>query len=237
MSAFLEVLIKLVSILMLLLFAASILLLILTYRKPKKISLKSIAITAAVSFLSLLVFSVLSGYRPSFFLWLLLAVIGVVIGSFWAKTTQVFSTGDQVMSRNSVWYLVAWGAIFALAQLITIITNRPPEIAMAMLVMSTGTVWGTNGSIVNRYLKISTGKSIGDQLKTYLGKDKTVDPYQVYKKRFASLKADFEAGKLSAESFRSALEELRFEDADGTWWQIAEDGRWLKWDGSQWVFH
>jgi hypothetical protein len=64
---------------------------------------------------------------------------------------------------------------------------------------------------------------------------KQSDPFKATSERFVLLKADLEAGKLSAESFRSALEELRFEDADGTWWQIAENGRWLKWDGNQWV--
>jgi hypothetical protein len=64
---------------------------------------------------------------------------------------------------------------------------------------------------------------------------KQSDPFKATSERFVLLKADLEAGKLSAESFRSALEDLRFQDTDGAWWQIAEEGRWLKWDGNQWV--
>lgn len=151
---------KVVSIVMVILFALSILMLVLTFRKPKKISLPSLAITLGLSLLSLVIFSAIIGYRVSFWIWLLIALIGGTIGYVWAKTTKIYLENDQVKSQNSIWYLVVWGAVFVLNQLIIIITNRPPGIAMALLIMSTFVVWGTNGNIIQRYFRLQPALGI-----------------------------------------------------------------------------
>ncbi len=44
-----------------------------------------------------------------------------------------------------------------------------------------------------------------------------------------------EEGKLTPEDFQQALHNLRTQDQGGPWWQLAEDGRWLKWGGATWV--
>ena len=154
MGTFISTLLKIISIMMTLVFIASVLLLIFTFRKPRKVSVLSLIITIAISLLTLVIFSSLIKYEPPFWLWIVMAVIGIAVGWFWARTTRVYIKGEQVMSQNSIWYLVVWGAVFAINQLITIITNRPPDIAMALLILSTATVWGTNGDIIRRYFKI-----------------------------------------------------------------------------------
>lgn len=59
---------------------------------------------------------------------------------------------------------------------------------------------------------------------------------------FTALKEDLfilrqqrEEGKITSEDFQQALHSLRTEDRSGLWWQLAEDGSWLKWDGAAWV--
>jgi hypothetical protein len=148
------VLSKFFSMLMLLVFVLSILMLVLTFRKPKKINLRSLGIALAMSLFSMAIFSAIIGYQASAWIWLLMALIGGVIGWFWARTTQVYVENNTVMSRNSICYLVVWGGVFALNQLITITTSRPPNIAMPMLILSTFIVWGTNGNIIKRYFNL-----------------------------------------------------------------------------------
>jgi hypothetical protein len=154
MDIILGIILKTISIIMLIVFILSIVLLIITFRKPKKVSIPSIAITIVISLITLIVFSSLTQYAPPAWLWLFLVVIGIAIGIFWARTTRVFTKDNQVMSQNSILYLAVWGGIFAINQLITIATNRPPDVTMALLLISTGTVWGTNGAIINKYFKI-----------------------------------------------------------------------------------
>jgi len=153
MGTFIAVLLKIVSIVLMIVFIASVALLILTFRKPKKVSIPSLLIAIAISLITLIIFASLTRYNPPLWLWFLMAILGIAIGWFWARTTRVYIKGDQVFSRNSIWYLVVWGGIFVLNQLIIIITNRPPDITMALLIISTATVWGTNGNIIMRYFQ------------------------------------------------------------------------------------
>ncbi len=65
---------------------------------------------------------------------------------------------------------------------------------------------------------------------------KPASPAADLQARFAALKADLDWGAISRDGFLQQVNELRFQDASGIWWQIAEDGQgWLMWDGSQWV--
>jgi hypothetical protein len=160
----LSILMKTISTVMLVVFILSVVMLILTFRKPRKVSILSIAITIATSLATLAIFSTLIRYEPPAWLWLLMTAAGIATGLFWARTTNVFVQGNQVMSQNSILYLVVWGGIFTANQLIIIFTNRPPAIAMALLIVSTATVWGTNANILWRYSKVqaNTGRSGGE---------------------------------------------------------------------------
>jgi hypothetical protein len=142
---------KTISTMLLLVFVLSVTLLILTFRKPKKISVFSLVLAILMSLITLTVFSLLIRYHPS--IWLLIAMgsAGLSTGIVWSQTTRIYVENGKVMSRNSVWYLVVWGAIFALTQLISIVTNKPPPVIMALLIMSTASVIGMNGRIIRRY--------------------------------------------------------------------------------------
>jgi FlaA1/EpsC-like NDP-sugar epimerase len=153
----LSVVMKVISIVMTVLFIFSTLLLVVTFRKPKKFAVRSQILAIIISLLSLLIFSSLAKYQPPPWLWLLMVFIGLAIGIIQARTTRVYVKDSKVMSQNSVWYLVVWGGIFALNQLITIITNKPPDVTMALLIAGTATTWGTNGDIIRRFYMVRAG--------------------------------------------------------------------------------
>jgi len=53
---------------------------------------------------------------------------------------------------------------------------------------------------------------------------------------YQNLLGQKQAGQLSDAEFNAAVQELRLQTPDGTWWQIREaDGAWLRWDGSTWI--
>jgi len=143
---------KTVSIILLIVFILSVVLLILTFRKPRKVSIFSLMLAIAISLITLTVFSLLTHYRPSLLLITAMGITGILIGIVWSQATRIYIENGNVMSRNSVWYLVVWGGIFALTQLIAITTNRLPSIIMALLVMSTASVIGMNVRIIGKYL-------------------------------------------------------------------------------------
>jgi hypothetical protein len=161
MEVLLRLLLKSLSIITLIVFIVSVATLIVTLRKPRRVSIPSIILTVIISLTTLAAFSFLTRYRPPAWSWLLLVAAGIAIGIVWARTTKVFARGGHVMSQNSTLYLGVWGGIFAINQLVTIVTNRPPHVAMALLIAGTAIVWGTNGSIVHRYIRVKADCRLG----------------------------------------------------------------------------
>ena len=142
---------KIISVIFLIVFVLSTALLVLTFRKPRKVSVFSLMLAMIISLVTLTVFSLLIHYRPSLLLMAAMAVAGLLIGVVWSQATRIYIENGKVMSHNSVWYLVVWGGIFALSQMIAITTNRLPSVIMALLVMSTASIIGMNGRIIGRY--------------------------------------------------------------------------------------
>ncbi len=54
--------------------------------------------------------------------------------------------------------------------------------------------------------------------------------------RYAKLKTQYENSDLNYETYIRAVDALRMQDKNGIYWQIrANDGKWVRWDGSTWV--
>ena len=153
MDVFLSIVFKIVGVVMLILTVLSAILLVLTFSKPRKVSIPSLLIMIAIGLVTFIVFASLTNYQPQPWIWYVMGITGIGAGIVQARTTRIYIEHNQVMSRNSVWYLVVWSSLLAINQLIIIVTNRPPDIAMALLIMGTTVIWGTNGDIIRRYFK------------------------------------------------------------------------------------
>lgn len=55
------------------------------------------------------------------------------------------------------------------------------------------------------------------------------------KEKFFALWREKEEGKLTTDKYTGALHNLKTEDSSGAWWQLTENGSWLKWDGANWT--
>lgn len=157
MDSILPLIMKIISIVFLIVFVFSVVFLIFTFRKPKKVSIFSLILAVLISLITLTVFSLFINYRPSLLLVAVMGFAGLCIGVVWSQSTRVYVENGKVMSRNSIWYLVVWGGVFALTQLISIVTQRPPAIILALLVMSTGSIIGMNGRIMGKFLSARSG--------------------------------------------------------------------------------
>lgn len=147
---------KIVSICSLLLCALSIITMILTFRKEKRVSVLTLTFSILVSMITLLLYSSLLAVPVSQTIFSLLIGCGLLAGGAWSMTTKLSMNNGQVKKRGNIYYLLIWGGIFILNQLITIFTGRPPKVAILLLILSTGLVVGSNGLILARsfHLKI-----------------------------------------------------------------------------------
>ena len=141
---------KIISVIFLIVFVLSTALFLLTFRKPRKASVFS-PYAGYDHQPGHPDRSLLTHYRPSLLLMAAMVVAGLLIGVVWSQATRIYIENGKVMSHNSVWYLVVWGSIFALSQMIAITTNRLPSVIMALLVMSTASIIGMNGRIIGKY--------------------------------------------------------------------------------------
>lgn len=63
----------------------------------------------------------------------------------------------------------------------------------------------------------------------------TDEHFAALEEQYHRLNAETQSGAISPEQFQERVNELRFQDAAGVWWQLRFDGIWLKWDGAGWV--
>lgn len=54
--------------------------------------------------------------------------------------------------------------------------------------------------------------------------------------QFLKVQSEFERGLLTKDQYIKEVDNLRFQNSRGTWWQPRyEDGVWLQWDGRSWI--
>jgi len=140
-----------------LLFIFSIAAMLLTFRKSKKISPGALAISMATSLVTLWVYAFFLGFHLTSLTRMLAMLCGAMIGVGWALTTPARLNNGIVERAGNLWYLVVWAAIFALNQLITILTGKPPQVAMILLMFGTGTVIGNSVTLIAMFYKIKAG--------------------------------------------------------------------------------
>jgi hypothetical protein len=141
------------------LFIFSIVIMLLTFRKAKKITPSSLAISAVMSLLSLFVYSFLLGARFPAWVGATSLTSGALIGAGWALTTPVHVKNGVVEREGTLWYLLVWGLIFAFNQLATTITGRPPQVAMMLLLLGTGVSVGNGGSLIAMFYRVTAQKT------------------------------------------------------------------------------
>ncbi|MBA4394274.1 MAG: hypothetical protein C0407_12055 [Desulfobacca sp.] len=145
------ILLKIASVLGLILLLFSVLIMLLTFRKAKKVSPLGLIISMFFSLLSLIIYTELLHVRLSFLWWIAGLGAGGLIGIGWSLTSRLFVEQGLVKTQGNIGYLIVWGLVFGLNQLITIITGRPIQIAMLLLLSSTGLVLGNSSTILARF--------------------------------------------------------------------------------------
>jgi hypothetical protein len=145
---------RVISIGAVVLMVLSVAIMLLTFRKARKISPLMLSISVAISVLCLTIYSLILNVSMSFGLWMLALIAGGALGVAWSITNTLFNDAGTIKARGNIWYLAIWAAVFAINQLVTIVTGRPPFIAIVMLLISTGLVLGNTGGILRRYYHV-----------------------------------------------------------------------------------
>ena len=129
----------------------------------RRITRKSLFLQLGISPVFLIVYSLLLGVGISFKWAVPLVILGLGVGGFSGMSTSLTLRGSQVMGTRSTWYIILWGASFALTQALALFaTEGAAAGGLATMAFSMGTAVGMNGGLLLRHYLLLSGNTAGD---------------------------------------------------------------------------
>jgi hypothetical protein len=118
-----------------------VILMLVTFRKPRTIGRFAPLLSALLSLLLLGLFWLLSGAHLNGLVAVPAFGLGLALGGLIGLTARLYPQGDRVMGRHSWLFLLGWGASLVLAQLL-LWTGWPLAASLGLIPLVFGT--GTN---------------------------------------------------------------------------------------------
>jgi hypothetical protein len=144
---------RLISLLSIGLTVVLIIVMLLTFRKERRIGAFSLLISIFLSLIMLPVFIGLSGARLNLLIGLPLLIIGLLIGTLRGFATRLTYKGGHVVGKHSLWFLAGWGVSLVLAQLLALAGSTIlASVGLMPIYLSTGTQIGITGNLLLRRL-------------------------------------------------------------------------------------
>ena len=148
----LTVIFKIIGFLSIPLVLFSVYMMVRSIGRARRITRKSLYIQLGMSPVFLIVYSLLLGVSIAFKWAIPLVVLGLGVGGFWGLSTALTLRGRQVMGTRSTWYIILWGASFALTQTLALFASEGATAGgLATMCFSMGTAVGMNVSLLLRH--------------------------------------------------------------------------------------
>ena len=120
----------------------SVAMMVLTFRRAKKLAPGALLVSLATTLSVALVQILFSQARPSMTVLSLALVVGAAIGAGWARTAIFFIDGEAVRSRGTAWYLVIWAFTFLFNQIMRPLAGAGTA-SLLLLLLGTGVAAGS----------------------------------------------------------------------------------------------
>ena len=147
------VLFRIVGIVGMALFALSVVTMLLTFRKARKLSPWSLAIGAVVSVLCTWIFFALAGAPLSAAAILLAVAAGAMVGVGWSLTNLLFIDGDMVRARGNIWFLAVWALSLLMTQAASLAGGQTPYAVALVSFLGMGLAVGNSLGLLARYAR------------------------------------------------------------------------------------
>jgi len=148
----LTLLYRLIGFLSMPLVIVSVVIMVRSIGRARRITRKSLLIQLCTSPAFLLLYSLLLGVSIAVKWGVPLVMIGLGVGGFWGLGTALSVENNKVIGTRSVWYLWLWVATFVLTQMLALFaTDGATAGGLATMCFSMGTAVGMNGSLLLRH--------------------------------------------------------------------------------------
>ena len=142
------------------LFALSIVTMLLTFRKARKLSPWSLAIGAVVSVLCTWIFFALAGAPLSAAAIGLAIAAGAMVGIGWALTNLLFIDGEAIRARGNIWFLAVWALSLLMTQAATLAGGQTPYAVALVSFLGMGLAVGNSLGLLARYVRARASISV-----------------------------------------------------------------------------
>ncbi len=147
------VLFRIVGIVGMALFALSVVTMLLTFRKARKLSPWSLVIGAVVSVACTLIFFTLGGMPLSASAIVLAVAAGAMVGIGWSLTNLLFIDGEAVRSRGNIWFLAVWALSLIMTQATALAGVKTPYAVALVSFLGMGLAVGNSLGLLARYFR------------------------------------------------------------------------------------
>lgn len=135
------------------LFALSVVIMLLTFRKARRLSPWMLLTSATISVVCTATFFALAGAPLSRLMIVLATGAGGTVGIGWSLTNLLFVDGGSVRARGNVWYLAVWGLSLALTQVAALAGGRTPYAVAVVSFIGMGVAVGNSLGLLLRYAR------------------------------------------------------------------------------------
>ena len=148
-----DVLWRAINLLGILFTVAMTVVMLFTYRAPRRIAVFPLLISMSLSLIALPVFVWLSGARLNLWISVPIFLLGLIIGAIRGLTTRLSYEGGQVVGRRSWLFLLGWGASLVVAQALAMAGSALLASAgLIPLYLTTGSEVGIQSNLLLRRL-------------------------------------------------------------------------------------
>lgn len=127
------------------------LLMLITFRRERRISVLSSLLSTLLSLVMLPIFVAVSGARLNPVIGVPALIFGLLLGFLRGQTMRLYFKGNHVMGRHSLLFLFFWGGSLILTQLFSLFeSNLWAAAGLIPLYLTTGTQVGMYGNILLR---------------------------------------------------------------------------------------
>ena len=144
---------RIVGIVGMALFALSVVTMLLTFRKARKLSPWSLAIGAAVSVFCTVIFFALAGTPLSIAVIMLAVAAGAMVGVGWSLTNLLFIDGEAIRARGNIWFLAVWALSLLMTQAATLAGGQTPYAVALVSFLGMGLAVGNSLGLLARYAR------------------------------------------------------------------------------------
>lgn len=131
-------------------FALSVAIMLLTFRKARAVQPLMLAISAASSVVATLAFQWLAGNSLTGITQAAATLAGLMLGAGWSLTTLMFVDAHAVKMRGTLWYLVVWALTLLITQAVALSGLRSPHALAVMAYVGMGLAVGNSAGLIAR---------------------------------------------------------------------------------------